>query len=102
MFCWLLLLRVFLFFEIFISFRILFYFGVNNILLNSNNTGIYSKYIQKYQDLITSTWYLSRSSPDVLFYTKHENKHSHCVLTEESPRLTTMDNNNTLAVFTGY
>ena len=39
------------------------FLGVNNILLNSNNTGIYSKYIQNYQDLITSTLYLSRSSP---------------------------------------
>ena len=26
----------------------------------------------------------------------------HWVLTEESPRLTTMDNNNTLALFAGY
>ena len=34
------------------------------------------------------------------FYTKHEN--SHWVLTEESPRLTTMDDYNTLAVFAGY
>ena len=36
----------------------------------------------------------------ILFYTNHEN--NHWVLTEESPRLTTMDDNNTLTVFEGY
>ena len=36
------------------------------------------------------------------FYTKHENNHNPLALTEESPRLTTMDDNNTLAVFAGY
>ena len=61
---WLLLLRVFLFiFEIFISFRIFFYFT---------------------QSMKTIT-----------------GRH-HWVLTAESHRLTTMDDNNTFAVFAGY
>ena len=40
----------------------------------------------------------------ILFYTKHEiiRGRRHWVLTDESPRLTMMDDNNTLTVFAGY
>ena len=51
------------FFEIFIYFRIFFYFTLSMKIITSRR---------------------------------------HWVLTEESPRLTTMDDNNTLAVFAGY
>ena len=41
-----------------------------------------------------------------LFYTNHENNHNqnrrHWVLTEESPRLTTMDDNNKWTLLAGY
>ena len=42
--------------------------------------------------------------PLVLFYTKNETIRGrrHWVPTEESPRLTTMDDNNSLAMFAGY
>ena len=53
----------FFFFEIFISFRIFFYFSRSMKIITGRR---------------------------------------HWVLTEESPRLTTMDDNNTLAVFAGY